>query len=87
MEESELVTSLIPAVEEQLNSRDTTYVRKTFQRLLKIEDEEETIDEDLAKKMIALCLADESNRMFIDKRNFDELRYQELLNALPELPE
>ncbi|WP_018969224.1 hypothetical protein [Rubritalea marina] len=87
MEESELVSSLIPAVEEQLNSRDTTYVRKTYQRLLKTEDEGEVIDEALAKKMIALCLADESNRMFIDKRSFDELRYQELLNALPELPE
>ena len=87
MEESDLVTSLIPAVEEQLTSRETTYVRKTYQRLLKLDDEGEEIDEELAKKMIALCLADESNRMFIDKRNFDELRYQELLNALPELPE
>ena len=37
--------------------------------------------------MIALCLADESNRMFIDKRGFDIKRYQELLEELPELPE
>ncbi|MFC4990715.1 hypothetical protein [Rubritalea tangerina] len=83
MEETELVDSLVPAVEEQLQSKDTTYVRKTYQRLLKLDD----IDDALALRMIALCLADESNRMFIDKRNFDELRYQELLNALPDLPE
>ncbi len=83
MEKTDLVTSLVPAVQEQLNSRDTTYVRKTYQRLLKLND----VDEKEALKMIALCLADESNRMFIDKRNFDELHYQELLNALPDLPE
>lgn len=83
MEEIDLVTSLVPAVQEQLNSRDTTYVRKTYQRLLKLD----YVDETEALKMIALCLADESNRMFIDKRNFDELHYQKLLNALPDLPE
>ena len=83
MEETDLITSLTPAIKEQLNSKDTPYVKKTFQRLIKLDD----VDDAEAIKMLALCLADESNRMFIDKRNFDELRYQMLLNALPELPE
>ncbi|MFC5049393.1 hypothetical protein ACFPK9_02000 [Rubritalea spongiae] len=83
MEETDLVTSLIPAVQEQLNSKDTPYVKKAYDRILELED----VDEEEALKMIALCLADESNRMFIDKRDFDVERYQELLDALPELPE
>ena len=83
MEETVLITSLTPAIQEQLESKDTPYVKKAFERLVKIDG----IDDAEAIKMLALCLADESNRMFIDKRNFDELRYQELLSALPELPE
>lgn len=81
-EEENLVENLIPAVEQQLESGATTYVKATYDRLLK--DGEES---DEAKMLIALCLADESNRMFIDKRDFDVARYQELLNALPEVPE
>ncbi len=69
MEETDLITSLTPAIKEQLNSKDTPYVRKAYQRLIKLDE----IDEAEAIKMLALCLADESNRMFIDKRNFDEL--------------
>ena len=83
MEETDLITALIPAIKDQLKSKETPYVKKTFERLIKLDD----IDEDEAIKMLALCLADETNRMFIDKRNFDALRYQVMLNALPELPE
>lgn len=82
MEETDLITSLIPAIQEQLKSKDTPYVKKAYDRLIAEEiAEEETL------QMLALCLADESNRMFIDKRDFDVTRYQELLDALPELPE
>lgn len=81
-EEDDLVKNLLPAVEEQLESEQTPYVRQTLNRLIKKGE-----DQDEAKMMIALCLADESNRMFIDKRSFDIIRYQDLLNALPELPE
>jgi hypothetical protein len=81
-EESDLVKNLLPAVEQQLESEQTPYVKQTLLRLIHIgEDELE------AKMMIALCLADESNRLFIDKRSFDVARYQDLLNSLPELPE
>lgn len=81
-EETDLVSSLIPAVEQQLESPDTPFVKETYERLL-----ENEFSDDEAKKAIALCLADESNRMFIDKRDFDLERYQELLDDLPELPE
>lgn len=81
-EEDDLVKNLLPAVEQQLESEQTPFVKQTLDRLLKGGEEQEE-----AKMMIALCLADESNRMFIDKRGFDIARYQDLLNSLPELPE
>lgn len=82
MEETDLVTSLIPAIKEQIESKETPYVRAAYQRLEKNE-----IEQDDILHMLALCLADESNRMFIDKRDFDIIRYQQLLDQLPELPE
>ena len=81
-EEDDLVKNLVPAVREQMESPETPFVKKAMERL--ISDGE---DEAEAEMMIALCLADESNRMFIDKRGFDLKRYQELLDALPNLPE
>jgi len=81
-EEDDLVKNLLPAVEQQLESEQTPFVKQALSRLVKGgEDTEE------AKMLIALCLADESNRMFIDQRDFDIARYQALLNTLPELPE
>ena len=82
MNDESLVESLLPAVEQQLESTQTPYVNKTVVRLV----EEEEISPDESKKLIALCLADESNRMFMDKRDFDINRYQELLNGLPGEP-
>ena len=82
MEENELIEQLIPAVEEQLQSKDTPFVMKHYKRLIDLGESEHE-----SKKMIALCLLDESNRMFLDKRDFDIKRYQLLLNELPELPE
>ena len=82
MEENELIEQLIPAVEQQLESKETPFVKKHFDRLISDgETEQET------KMMIALCLADESNRMFIEKRDFDLDRYKQLLSVLPVLPE
>ncbi len=79
MNDESLIESLLPAIEQQLESSATPYVKATFVRLT----EKELLSPNDAKEMIALCLADESNRMFIEKRNFDESRYQELLNNLP----
>lgn len=77
----ELSRSLIPAVEQQLESPDTVFVKEHFDRLLK----EETAEE--AKMMIALCLADEVEVMQSEGRNFDLQRYQNMLSFLPVLPE
>jgi hypothetical protein len=79
MNDENLIESLLPAVVQQLESPDTPYVKKTFTRLV----EKEALSPDEAKELIALCLADESNRMFIDKRDFDVARYQQLLAGLP----
>lgn len=80
MNDESLIESLLPAIEQQLESSDTPYVKEAFVRLV----EKEKLSPDEAKEMLALCLADESNRMFIDKRDFDEARYRELLAALPD---
>lgn len=79
MNDESLIESLLPAVQEQMESSQTPYVKETFTRLV----EKEAFAPNDALEAIALCLADESNRMFIDKRNFDAARYQELLSALP----
>ncbi len=80
MNDDSLIESLLPAIEQQLESPDTPYVKEAFIRLV----EKEELSPGEAKEMIALCLADESNRMFIDKRDFDVARYRELLAALPD---
>jgi len=82
MEENEIIEQLIPAVEEQLTSKETPFVKKHFKRLLELGESEHE-----AKKMIALCLTDEANRLFIEQREFDTKRYQSMLENLPELPE
>ena len=80
----EIALKLIPAVEEQLASRDTPYVKQHFDRLLKEED----CDEQEAKEMIALCLADEIERMERENdRQFNQTRYQMMLGFLPKLPD
>ena len=78
MNDDSLIESLLPAVEQQLESSQTPYVKTTFTRLIK----KESLSPDKAKSLIALALADESNRMFIDKRDFDVKRYQELLDSI-----
>ncbi len=79
MNDESLIESLLPAVDQQLESAQTTYVKSTFDRLV----EHEQLSPDQAKELIAICLADESNRMYVDKRDFDIQRYQQLLEELP----
>lgn len=81
-QENELIEQLIPAVEQQIESPTTPFVNKHFKRMVNLGESEFE-----AKKMIALCLTDETNRMYIDKRSFNISRYQTLLETLPELPE
>jgi hypothetical protein len=79
----EAVEKLLPAVEEQLNSPETPYVREAFDRILTEPD----IEEEEAKAMLAFCLADEIEAMKADDRDFDGNRYQMLLELLPVMPE
>lgn len=79
----EAVEKLLPAVEEQLNSPETPYVRVALDRILTEPD----IEEEEAKAMIAFCLADEIEAMMADKRDFDGCRYEMLLELLPVMPE
>jgi len=78
----ELSDKLLPAVEEQMNSPETPFVRKHYQRLL---DDGETETE--SKKMIALCLLDEVEQMQSQNRSFNLKRYEQMLEFLPILPE
>jgi hypothetical protein len=79
----EAVENLLPAIEEQLSSPDTPYVRAAFERIL----EEPDIEEEEAKAMLAFCLADELEVMMTQERPFDADRYQLLLSLLPVMPE
>ena len=77
-----MIEQLIPADEQQLKAKETPFVKKHFDRLVKLGETEHE-----AKKMIALCLADETNRLYIDRRDFDLERYQSLLEDLPTFPD
>ena len=76
------IEHLIPALEQQLSSSETPYVGQTYRRLL----EDPTIAEHEAKLMISLCLADESEAMVEQERDFNITRYRDLLDLLPKLP-
>lgn len=77
----ELIDSLIPAVEQQIASPETSFVRKAFERLASSCDERE------AKELLAQALAITSNRMMTTGKPFDLGYYKELLLALPSLPD
>jgi hypothetical protein len=79
----EAIEKLLPAIEEQLASPDTPYVREAYERILTEPD----IEEDEAKAMLAFCLADEIEAMMVAGRPFDTDRYQMLLILLPIMPE
>jgi len=81
--DDDFILSLLPAVTQQADSPDTPFVAPTLQRLRNNED----IEEDEARYMIAFCLADEIERMQTTNTPFDLPRYQLLLQLLPTLPE
>ncbi len=77
------IIALLPAIEEQLTSSETPFVRNTLEHLITHDD----IDDQEARYMVAFCLADEIEKMTIENRPFDSQRYQMLLSLLPNLPE
>lgn len=74
----DLLPDLLLAVEQQLSSAQTPYVRKTFDRLLK-----SGLTEDEVRKQIAVCLGEQMDEVFRTKRSFDENAYKEALKELP----
>jgi len=78
----ELSEKLLPAVEEQMESSETVFVKEHYERLLG-----EGEEEDEAKKLIALCLADEVEMMQKENRSFNLDRYEQMLQFLPIVPE
>ncbi|HEX5789930.1 MAG TPA: hypothetical protein VFY13_02205 [Luteolibacter sp.] len=74
----ELLPDLITAVEQQLASPQTRYVKATHERLLKL-----GLESDEAKEQIALCLGAQMDRVLRSKRAFDEKAYREALDELP----
>lgn len=78
----ELSINLIPAVEQQISSPDTPFVSVNYHRL-----KSEGIEDEEAKMMIALCLADEVETLQKEKREFNLTRYEQMLQFLPVLPE
>lgn len=62
------------AVDQQLGSPATPYVRKTYDRLLK-----EGMSDEEAREAIAECLAEVTDRMYRTRKPFDEKAYRALL--------
>ena len=74
----DLLPDLLAAVEQQLISPQTVYVKKTLDRLVKL-----GLAEADAKHQIALCLGDEMDTVLRTKKAFDEKSYRESLSELP----
>lgn len=77
------ILALLPAVDEQINSPETSFVAATLARLTG----EHEIAPDEARYMIAFCLADELERLEKSETPFDLERYEMLLTLLPSMPE
>lgn len=75
---NDLLPDLLIAVEQQLVSPQTPYVRKTLDRLVKLEVEEAD-----AKTQIAICLGEQMDEVMRTKKPFDEKAYRAALEELP----
>jgi hypothetical protein len=77
MNEDAFFKDLITAVEQQLDSPQTLYVAKTFERLTT-----KGLSDDEAKERIAACLGEETDAMYRRKGDFDEKSYRTKLDAI-----
>jgi len=73
----DLLRDLLLAIEQQLDSPQTPYVRQALVRLLGL-----GVPEAEAKTRIALCLAEEMDNILRDRRLFDEKAYRAALGDL-----
>ena len=74
----EILPDLLQAIEQQLVSPQTTYVKKTLDRLVKL-----GLEETQAKEQIAICLGEEMDNVMRTKKGFDEKAYKASLEELP----
>lgn len=75
---SDILSGLLLAINDQLQSADTVYVKKTYDRLLATGMADAQIREELAD-----CLGEELDEMLLLKRVFSEKSYRALLDRLP----
>lgn len=75
---SDILQILLSAIDEQLHSPQTRYVKDTHQRLMAL-----GMSDAQAREEMADCLGDEMDDMIVRDRDFDEARYRALLDALP----
>ncbi len=75
---SDILKGLLQAVDEQLRSPQTRYVKETYDRLLALGQSDEQ-----AREEIADCLGEELDDMLQKNRSFDETLYKKSLDALP----
>lgn len=75
---SEILSGLIQAVGEQLQSPQTAYVRTAYERLSALGFNDARIREEIAD-----CLGEELDEMLALHRLFDEKNYRRLLDQLP----
>jgi hypothetical protein len=75
---AEVLANLLLAVEQQLHSPQTPYVKACFERLQAL-----GMDESQIREEIADCLGHELDEMLEKKRAFSEVQYRALLDALP----
>lgn len=75
---SEIINILLQAVNEQLTSPDTRYVKATYDRLISL-----GISDTNAREEIADCLGEEMDATLGEKRPFSEKNYRALLERLP----
>lgn len=75
---SDILAGLMQAVDEQLQSPQTGYVKKTYERLLATGLTDAQVREEIAD-----CLGEELDEMLEKKRAFSEKNYRALLDQLP----
>jgi hypothetical protein len=74
----DLLPDLLIAIEQQLLSPQTPYVRKTLDRLVK-----SGLGEDEAKTQMAIALGEQMDEVLRTKKPFDEKAYRAGLEELP----
>jgi hypothetical protein len=75
---SDILKGLLQAVDEQLRSPQTPYVKATYDRL-----RASGMNDEQTREEIADCLGEELDEMLRQNRGFDETLYKKMLEALP----